>query len=499
MREPEFYRQLARTIERDESIPHEELIGFLAGAGYEKQVTCEMPGQFAVRGGIIDVFSPEAPQPVRIELLGDTIESIRAFDPNTQRSTNPVERATLLPLTEFPAPRGGSASVQRVASASGREDDAIAARAFIPAGNFARFCAKSATRCCSIWPAIRCWCSTSPSLLEAPWKNIAQRLARGFRRSGGPARRAARALHLQRRRMVARAAAFPAAGARAPRASRQEGAAALHASRCRRSPPRAITATWPLSWPKCAAGSRGRARDGFRRQHGRTRALRRHLPRIRTALPSRRTRGERHRHAPGRRGKQQRQHAGDGAGEGAAGRRRRCFPKRSSSSMATPICSKRCPPPQRPRSRPKTASFFSDFSDLKPGDYVVHVDHGIGQFEGLRQVGVEGATGEFMLLRYAGDARLYVPLARLDLVQKYQSLGGVEADARPAWARRSGKRARRACANPSTTWPKSFSRFTPSARPPPATPFPPIRIGSANSKTPSNSRKLPTSCAPSKT
>jgi transcription-repair coupling factor (superfamily II helicase) len=81
---------------------------------------------------------------------------------------------------------------------------------------------------------------------------------------------------------------------------------------------------------------------------------------------------------------------------------------------------------QRPRSRPKTGSFFSDFSDLKPGDYVVHVDHGIGQFEGLRQVEVEGATGEFMFLRYAGDAKLYVPLARIDLVQKYQSLGGVE-------------------------------------------------------------------------
>src|ERR1700693_1240315 len=81
---------------------------------------------------------------------------------------------------------------------------------------------------------------------------------------------------------------------------------------------------------------------------------------------------------------------------------------------------------QRSRSRPKTASFFSDFSDLKPGDYVVHIDHGIGQFEGLRQVAVEGATGEFMLLRYAGDAKLYVPLARLDLVQKYQSLGGAE-------------------------------------------------------------------------
>ncbi|MDE3169646.1 MAG: transcription-repair coupling factor, partial [Acidobacteriota bacterium] len=101
MREPQFYRGLARTIARDESIAHDELIGFLARAGYERQTTCEMPGQFAVRGGIIDVFSPETPQPVRIELLGDTIESIRAFDPNTQRSTNPMERALLLPLTEF--------------------------------------------------------------------------------------------------------------------------------------------------------------------------------------------------------------------------------------------------------------------------------------------------------------------------------------------------------------------------------------------------------------
>jgi transcription-repair coupling factor (superfamily II helicase) len=58
MREPDFYRRLARTIERDQDIPHAEMLSFLAGAGYEKHVTCEMPGQFAVRGGIIDVFSP---------------------------------------------------------------------------------------------------------------------------------------------------------------------------------------------------------------------------------------------------------------------------------------------------------------------------------------------------------------------------------------------------------------------------------------------------------
>src|SRR5580700_4414137 len=121
MRESEFYRHLARTIERDQDIPHRELLDFLSSAGYDKQTTCEMPGQFAVRGGIIDVFSPEATQPARIELLGDTIESIRAFDPNTQRSTNPVERATLLPLTEFV--RGPEVlEKMRIPVASGRED-----------------------------------------------------------------------------------------------------------------------------------------------------------------------------------------------------------------------------------------------------------------------------------------------------------------------------------------------------------------------------------------
>ena len=67
MRDRDFYRQLARTLVRAESITHDELLGFLIGAGYEKQATCEMPGQFAVRGGIVDIFSPEALQPVRVD------------------------------------------------------------------------------------------------------------------------------------------------------------------------------------------------------------------------------------------------------------------------------------------------------------------------------------------------------------------------------------------------------------------------------------------------
>ena len=61
-----------------------------------------MPGQYAVRGGILDVYSPEADRPLRIEFFGDEADSIRKFDPASQRSSNPVDEALLLPLTETP-------------------------------------------------------------------------------------------------------------------------------------------------------------------------------------------------------------------------------------------------------------------------------------------------------------------------------------------------------------------------------------------------------------
>ena len=81
--------------------------------------------------------------------------------------------------------------------------------------------------------------------------------------------------------------------------------------------------------------------------------------------------------------------------------------------------------PQRQKS--KVSAFLSDFRDLAIGDYVVHVEHGIGQYQGLKEIPQEdGGTAEFMILEYAEGARLYVPLTRLDLVQKYRSSEGVK-------------------------------------------------------------------------
>ena len=84
------------------------------------------------------------------------------------------------------------------------------------------------------------------------------------------------------------------------------------------------------------------------------------------------------------------------------------------------------------RQKSKVSAFLSDFRDLAIGDYVVHVEHGIGQYQGLKEIAQGDAAGEFMVLEYAEGARLYVPLTRLDLVQKYRS---AEGGAKPTLSR----------------------------------------------------------------
>lgn len=68
-------------------------------------------------------------------------------------------------------------------------------------------------------------------------------------------------------------------------------------------------------------------------------------------------------------------------------------------------------------------AFLSDFRDLKEGDYVVHMDHGVGVFHGLKRIGVGEDVREFVVLGYQKDAKLYVPIDRLDLIQKYRGSG----------------------------------------------------------------------------
>src|ERR1039458_8967862 len=102
LRSAEFYADLARVVRRGEMIDPEHLVEHLRIVGYNQVDVVEMPGEFAHRGGLLDVYSPELDRPVRIELFGDEVESIRKFDPGTQRSAAVTDEAILLPLTETP-------------------------------------------------------------------------------------------------------------------------------------------------------------------------------------------------------------------------------------------------------------------------------------------------------------------------------------------------------------------------------------------------------------
>src|SRR6201996_187149 len=97
-----FYAGLAQILRRGEEVDVDTLLQHLTSIGYTRNDIVEMPGQFTRRGGILDVYSPEADRPVRFEFFGDEIETIRKFDPETHRSAAPLDEALLLPLTETP-------------------------------------------------------------------------------------------------------------------------------------------------------------------------------------------------------------------------------------------------------------------------------------------------------------------------------------------------------------------------------------------------------------
>src|SRR5438094_5581464 len=76
------------------------LVEHLSNAGYLRQEPVGAPGEFSVRGGIVDIFSPLMRNPVRIEFFGDSVDSIREFDLDDQRSRGPVQRIDILPMQE---------------------------------------------------------------------------------------------------------------------------------------------------------------------------------------------------------------------------------------------------------------------------------------------------------------------------------------------------------------------------------------------------------------
>jgi len=408
-----LYLSLARTLTKDAEVPLEEFVAHLAGVGYARTEMVELPGQFAQRGGIVDIFSAEAPRPVRIELLGDTVESVREFDPRTQRSIAPVNRTTLLPLTEWnlaalvPASQGA-----RQSSVSSSAPSWEMASFFGPAaqsGQSSLFeLAESSLR-----PIV--FLDEPQNLHEAAAEHLAH-ATEIYERHGSASAPSASHFFLSEEE-------FAATLAKTSQAHLEQLAVSIG------SAPQFELSSRPSSRfhgdvVACMGAIKSQLDTG-----GKV-----FLTAASTGELERLADISREYDVPYVLGESENAAAGftaEGALETAGLLLIRApfaagvaFPEAKLTIFGHADLFDVTPTVERPSHKIRTSGFFTDFAELKPGDFIVHVDHGIGQFEGLRQIESDGHRGEFMLLRYAEDARLYVPLERMDLVQSYRVVEG---------------------------------------------------------------------------
>ena len=110
--DPEDLPDEARELRVGARLHQDTLLRDLLDLGYSPVTEVAGRGEFARRGGIVDVFPPSMELPIRIEFFGDEIDSLRAFDPTDQRTTGRVERAVLLPASEFLLPTAGAAAIR---------------------------------------------------------------------------------------------------------------------------------------------------------------------------------------------------------------------------------------------------------------------------------------------------------------------------------------------------------------------------------------------------
>src|SRR5215471_15473500 len=98
---PESIRSSGITLRVKDEMPLELIVDLLISTGYMREEPVSSVGEFSVRGGILDVFSPAEDAPHRLEFFGDTVDSIREFDPDTQRSTRRVAESMMPPMREL--------------------------------------------------------------------------------------------------------------------------------------------------------------------------------------------------------------------------------------------------------------------------------------------------------------------------------------------------------------------------------------------------------------
>ena len=404
---PEFYRQLALTLRIGDEIPLEDLISHLESIGYERREPVEMTGEYSLRGGILDIFPAENPKPIRIELFGDLIESIRRFDVETQRSIMKVNEVTVLPLVEYPKSRALF--------------NALAGQMEVPSPGdpFAgwEFCV----------PLVRPRTHSLFTLVEKPLvifdepEQIASAAERLWKRLEDPERPSAcppdknffqwnelRA-HLEDQAEIE---------------LRELDLANPHAAHIPTRP----SMTFHGNMQVAVAEARNLVEQAnrvvfFAQSNGELERMADILQEysvpfqlgIETSDATRPYLAERS------------YMAGSVASTFLVKgniRRGSVFTDSHVAVFGSEDLFDTSDVIARPGpSRAQLGAFTPDMADLKPGDFVVHVTHGVGKFLGTRELLQGDQKGDFMLVEYNGDAKLYVPLTRMDLIQKFRGAG----------------------------------------------------------------------------
>ncbi len=437
-----YYAGLALRLERGEELDIEMVVEHLASVGYEQVDLVEMPGQFARRGGILDVYSPEADRPVRVDFFGDEIESIRKFDPETQRSATGMEDALLLPLTETPATEKLLAAVharlsrQRITEDEADEDSSALAGMLevqgvtvFPGWEFFAAVDGAETHLAKLLPRCSLFVEEPAMVrnqIDRWWNKVEQRHDRSA--IGSLIR--PEDIYLRPEMLQAMLASHPGIDLD------QLGAVDI------------LDADTTMGEVEFATRPTLRFHGSIPAFLEQIRALMGQEQRILIAAPNQAEvervatilreyqlpyrLGSRTMHAGSENLYDETSHlAGDmripvivraqiATGASFSEARMMLFGANDLSDDVDVTA-------RVEQRKSKTAAFVSDFRDLAVGDYVVHVEHGIARYMGLKEIEQDGMTVEFMILEFAEQARLYVPLTRLDLIQKYRS-----TDAGPA-------------------------------------------------------------------
>jgi len=405
-----FYRRLALDLRTGEELPLDAIATHLESIGYSRRDPVEMVGEYSIRGGILDVFGAESARPLRVEFFGDEIESIRRFDVESQRSVLKIVEAQVLPLVEQPRSRQ---LLHAIAEKLDYEGVASPGDIF-PGWEFAASLAE---------PRENSLLDLAPSslvVLDEPeqLRAASERLWKRLDQQPSP---------------LSSANFFAWEEFEAALAKSTSGASHLEIRELDLDPAHPHIATRPsLAFHGNMQAAVAEARTMVERGS-----------RVAFFAP---TLGDLERLAdilreysvPFQLGLAPNEAASPYLADRAylAGpvastylikgqvRRGVVFPDSSVAFIGSEDLFDASDLVARPGgSKQQIAAFASDLADLKPGDYVVHTTHGVGRFVGLREIAQGDLRGDFMLLEYAAEAKLYVPLTRMDLVEKYRGGG----------------------------------------------------------------------------